>query len=347
MAADREGGPMAKSIDPGSLLRRYQAGEHEAVWADMMALGTEVRKSPYAEDAWAVARETMRRARHNVELIIRRLDQLGYQFWNGERGTLGPKTFSMSIGGKIVTYPSAAAAIKEGLNRDPSRIPSPGMRKHVEDMQRRVAGLLGPFMEMQAKAAAQQGERIKKQAAITDHLTDPNVFSPPSKDETTRLRDLERKGMFLPLSLRAWFEEVGDVNLAGAHPSLCFWEDEDFPGIYADPLMVSLDHFMFEIEGWLEERDAGEDPEPITPVIGVDAQLKARLAVADDQLDDGYTIELPDTTADAPLAGEPHRTSFVNYLRIAFRWGGFPGWERQAKRPEKELKFLSDGLLPI
>ena len=37
----------------------------------------------------------------------------------------------------------------------------------------------------------------------------------------------------------------------------------------------------------------------------------------------------------------------VDYLRIAFRWGGFPGWEGQQKRPEQELKFLTDGLLPI
>ena len=113
---------MTKSIEPGSLRRRYQAGEHEAVWADMMALGAAVRKPPYAEDAWAVARETMRRARHNVELIIRRLDQLGYQFWNGEQGTLGPQTFMMAMGGRTMTYPSVEAAAKEALNLDPSDV---------------------------------------------------------------------------------------------------------------------------------------------------------------------------------------------------------------------------------
>jgi len=338
---------MTKSIEPGSLRRRYQAGEHEAVWADMMALGAAVRKPPYAEDAWAVARETMRRARHNVELIIRRLDQLGYQFWNGEQGTLGPQTFMMAMGGRTMTYPSVEAAAKEALNLDPSRIPSPGMRTHVEDVQQRLASLLGPFREMQAQAAARQGDRIKKQAAITDHLTDAGVFSPPSTEDVTELQALEKKGMVLPLSLRAWFEEVGQVNLAGAHPRLCFWEDKSFPGIYADPLMVSLDHFMFEIEGWLEEREASDDPEPIAPVIGLDAELKARLAIADDLLDDGYTIDLPNMAADAPLAREPHKTTFVNYLRIAFRWGGFPGWEKQATRPDKELKLLTDGLLPI
>jgi hypothetical protein len=58
-------------------------------------------------------------------------------------------------------------------------------------------------------------------------------------------------------------------------------------------------------------------------------------------------MELPNAAADRPLAGEPHRTTFVNYLRIAFRGGGFPGWERHRNRPEKELQFLTESLLPI
>jgi hypothetical protein len=206
---------MTKMIEPGSLLRRYQAGEHEAVWSDMMALGAEVRDPPHGED------------------------------------------------------------------------------------------------------------------------------------EIAFVRKLEKKGMFLPLSLRAWFEEVGDVNLAGAHPALCFWEDKSFPGIHADPLTVFFDQFMFEIEGWIEERDAGDDPGTIDQVFGWDAEAKARLAVENEQLDYGYSITLPDAAADARLEGERHDTTFVNYLRIAFRWGGFPGWEQQPKRPEKELKLLTEGLLPI
>jgi len=59
-----------------------------------------------------------------------------------------------------------------------------------------------------------------------------------------------------------------------------------------------------------------------------------------------YTIRLPDAAADARLAGEPREVTFVEYLRIAFRWGGFPGWERESARPE-ELTRLTEGLLPI
>jgi len=82
-------------------------------------------------------------------------------------------------------------------------------------------------------------------------------------------------------------------------------------------------------------------------VVGWTAQAKARLGVADEQLDYGYAISLPDPAADAPLRGERHGVAFVEYLRIVFRWGGFPGWEQQEKPPEEELRFLTDGLLPI
>src|SRR5690348_15426645 len=63
-----------------TFLDRYQAGEHAAVWEELMALGEGVRQEPYYADATAVAAETMRRARHNVELLIRRLDARGYRF---------------------------------------------------------------------------------------------------------------------------------------------------------------------------------------------------------------------------------------------------------------------------
>lgn len=65
---------------PTPMLQGYLAGEHETVWADLMALGAAVRDGPALADAAAVARETMRRCRHNVESITRRLTELGYEF---------------------------------------------------------------------------------------------------------------------------------------------------------------------------------------------------------------------------------------------------------------------------
>src|SRR5437899_1662259 len=63
-----------------TFLERYQAGERAAVWDDLVSLGDAVRHEPYYKDATAVANETMRRARHNVELLIPRLDAMGYRF---------------------------------------------------------------------------------------------------------------------------------------------------------------------------------------------------------------------------------------------------------------------------
>jgi hypothetical protein len=61
-------------------LERYLASEREAVWAELMALGHGVREEPLFSDAQAVARETMRRARANVETLAARLAALGYRF---------------------------------------------------------------------------------------------------------------------------------------------------------------------------------------------------------------------------------------------------------------------------
>jgi hypothetical protein len=61
-------------------LQRYNAGEREQVWDELLALGAAVRDEPLYSDALAVARETMTRARHNVELLVARLRQNGYEF---------------------------------------------------------------------------------------------------------------------------------------------------------------------------------------------------------------------------------------------------------------------------
>src|SRR3954451_12374215 len=64
---------------------RYQAGEHEQVWSELIALGDAVRHEPVYADAVAVARETMRRAQSNIETLIDRLHALGCQFDTRQR----------------------------------------------------------------------------------------------------------------------------------------------------------------------------------------------------------------------------------------------------------------------
>jgi hypothetical protein len=66
---------------------RYIAGEYEQVWNELCLLGPDVRKPPYFDDAIAVARETMRRVRSNCEMLIPRIQGLGWRFgyeWAGK-----------------------------------------------------------------------------------------------------------------------------------------------------------------------------------------------------------------------------------------------------------------------
>jgi hypothetical protein len=88
---------------PGSFLTRYLAGDSLEVWADLLALGPAVRAPEYAEDAQAVARTTMQRVRHNVEVIHARLLLLGYRFQEPEAAVVPP--------------PAATAALLEEIER--------------------------------------------------------------------------------------------------------------------------------------------------------------------------------------------------------------------------------------
>jgi len=46
-----------------------------------------------------------------------------------------------------------------------------------------------------------------------------------------------------------------------------------------------------------------------------------------------YEMVLPDARADGELLNERHGLFFVDYLRLGFRWGGFPGYDGLARLP--------------
>ncbi|WP_225896568.1 hypothetical protein [Amazonocrinis nigriterrae] len=62
-----------------SFLSRYLAGDHENVWKELQALD-EIVEQPLRNDALAVARETMRRVKINLKMILHCLKKLGFQF---------------------------------------------------------------------------------------------------------------------------------------------------------------------------------------------------------------------------------------------------------------------------
>ena len=60
-----------------------------------------------------------------------------------------------------------------------------------------------------------------------------------------------------------------------------------------------------------------------------------------------YGVRVPDARIDAPLEGEWHQTTFVNYLRICFAWVGFPGLETRIDPQNVQFARLREGLLPM
>jgi hypothetical protein len=163
-------------------------------------------------------------------------------------------------------------------------------------------------------------------------LHPPHV--PPAADTARMIARIERlaKGP-LPLSLRAFFEVVGAVDLTGEHEALAPPDSSVLP----DALVVEgAEGALAWLENVVEE---GEDKEI---AIAPDALHKSNVSGGGP-----YVIAVPAPGADAPLDQEPHDVNFVEYLRIAFAWGGFPGWEEADSVLPEELAGLRDGLIPF
>ncbi len=270
-------------VAKANYLERYLAGEYESVWAELQGIGAAVHEEPLYSVALAVARETMRCARRNIETLIPRLEAIGFRF---------------------------------------------GYDWLEED-----------------------------ELDFAEHQ--PPIFAPPGEDIQERIAELESLAGVLPLSLRAWYETVGAVNLVGMLP-------ETWGNLELDPLQV------FSIEDHIEMvryelTSAGEVPDEL--VATDDAREKDEgfqtynrlrqegkrfLMIAPDHWfkynisgSGSYEIAVPDPAADARLFLEWHHTTFVNYLRICFRWGGLPGLEHVSQVPAQDLATLTNDLLPL
>lgn len=289
-------------------LERYLVGEHERVWAELVALGGDVRQEPFYSDALAVARETMRRARANIETLIQRLTTLGYRFgWESRDPTLGPHL----------------SAYRADVSSWPPII-------HLFHEARRP----------------------------------PPQFASPPAGTPELLETLQARYGLFPLSLVSWYEMVGAVNLAGSFPVADPLDPEGFNDLYQyraacanghmdqyqgpprdlDPLWV----YPLEQQQWnLEQQDIG-----MRQVEGGE-RIRRLLIAPRERAKQGFEgwseaqTAIPNAGADALLWSEWYDITFVEYLRLCFRWGGFPGLATRARKPDRELAILTADLLPI
>lgn len=130
------------------------------------------------------------------------------------------------------------------------------------------------------------------------------------------LDDLEARVGRMPVALRAFAEHSGSVSLAGRHPS---WN-----GHLADPLILTFapEYVLSEYELFVEDQDTTFARAEFTIDLAPDHLHKAEISGGAP-----FAMAVPYFGADALLRGERHQTTLVNYLRIALRWGGFPGWD--------------------
>ena len=152
-------------------------------------------------------------------------------------------------------------------------------------------------------------------------------FAPPSSETLDDVTELEQEAGPLPLSLKAFWREVGSVDLIGRRPG---WPD----GL--DPLVVDPP------EGALSFIYDGGDEEGMFAVLAPDDLHKDNTSGGDP-----YGLLLPCPAADFEFINERHGLLFVPYLRLAvLRWGGFPGLEgREEESPL--LSELTAGLEPF
>src|SRR5688572_17760605 len=209
-----------------------------------------------------------------------------------------------------------------------------------------------------------------------------NAFVPPQARDLARINAFENAGGDVPLSVRAWIEEVGRVNFAGNYPNLSYYAPtnlpENFdsllimaesmkdkmadfgldPGIFdqgrqlldrerskaveplnqdqivvSDPLVVMFNLQAEAYREWKKECELEGIDDPYFFTFAPDADQKANLNGAE------YEMTFLDTpAADATIDINGEELGFVEYLRHAFTWGGFPGLAEAENRAEDVLK---------
>jgi len=161
-------------------------------------------------------------------------------------------------------------------------------------------------------------------------------ITPPVAGVGEKIAQLESLAGPVPLSLSASWEVVGAVDLTGFYETLP--EFSDPPVVY--PIEVAIEEYRFWQEWCAYDGAAiaGSYRVPMAP----DEYHK-------DNVSGGapYEISLPNRAIDAELENEWHETTFVEYLRVCFKWGGFPGFERVKTALPAELQALSQQLLML
>jgi len=200
-------------------IERYTNGEYEQVWDDLLALGAKVRDEQVYPDALAVARETMRRVRQNIETLIQRLLHIGFVF--GYDYLLLTVLSSPMISKNWEAYFEMLAWMRE---QPPVFLPGNILEERLT-------------RHMKTRSALKRSSEGEAEAYLQAWRADPT--KPP--DMKHALERLEQDIGPVPLSLRAWYEKVGAVNFFGYHAGWNALVRSFQPRLYQEGTLAPLD----------------------------------------------------------------------------------------------------------
>ena len=305
-----------------SYLERYQQGDYAQVWKELTASGDAVRIEPLYSDARAVARETMRRARHNIEVLIERLQKIGFEFVYPEAvlSPLSPEQLAEldAFERKVGHVPLSLCAWLETVGSVNFMGSFPRLSYYESNDNPLFA-----FMTGGGKVETTDLESLMQQGF--DDV--PSEFSAGISILQNAFKKLTEQGFLGE-------EPAGRRKKAGR-------EIAEADRVMSDPLVV--DPSEISIDAYQEWQEYEEDQGAYFVTIAPDILHKSNISGGD-----GYEIYLPDAAADAPLHNtEWHDLTFVEYLRLSFQWAGFPGVQDYERRDEKLLALLREGLLPL
>jgi hypothetical protein len=313
-----------------SYLERYRRGECEQVWAELLALGGRVREARLHEEAVAVSRETMARARANIEMLVPRLTSLGYSFAHPDRVFVPAdeetRRFVADIERRAGPLPLSLRAWCEVVGEVNFMGSHPALSTYfpARDRRQEAQGFLSLLAQYGGPAVA-RGDPLRQGVAVTGGLLQQLVQS---------IRTGQPRSPDVAAAVRASREFLEGMQRPAASPG---------PEVDSDPLVV--EPYFGDLEDCLEEGNedvAQAEPGPHSVLIAPDPIHKTNQSGGEP-----YSIQFPEPAADARLWGEEDYGTFVAYLRACFRWGGFPGLRTAAKPPGDELAYLTQGLLPL
>jgi len=293
------------------------AGQCREAWTELAALGDAVWLDPVAADALAVCYETMHRAKANIEILSGALEAAGYEFCPTVWSPFWRRTQTSKEW--IESRDEESELILASAQEPQSNHPGPLRDLIIAERKRLIEGhkkIANSFHE----------ERL----GIVRPLVPP--------DSPSWLRKLTSRVGDLPLSLIVWHSTVGGVNLVGRHPELTP------PGIECDPLFVAPLRAVVDVcMVWQEEHAGSQERPPFQMPISPPASVKAGTTTEGAQ----YVVTLPNAALDAVVENEPHGLNFVDYLRLAFEWGGFPGYADMPGKAPPLIHRLKERSLPI